>query len=174
MTYTAAQKRAHINELQRYLHAISYFDVRIPTVIPDGIYGRETETAVRAFQRAYGLKDTGNTDFNTWNKIISVYREYVNRTPFAYDIFPSHKYVMREGDSGLLVYILQAMLNDIGKRHDNMPDLDVNGVYDKATANAVRNFQRTVNLNQTGLVNAPTWNMLTKTSEHMNKVVSNN
>ena len=59
MAYTNIQKKQHIYEMQTYLHAISLMNDRIPTVIPDGIYGKETSLAVMAFQREYGLKVLG-------------------------------------------------------------------------------------------------------------------
>lgn len=171
MAFTSNQKKQHIRELQTYLHAISYFNDNIPRIIPDGFYGKETALAVRAFQREYGLPETGNTDFATWNKIVSVYRSYLYTAPIAYNIFPSVSYVMRQGDSGLLVYILQAMLNDLGNQHDNMHKLSVSGNYNEATSQAVSDFQRRMGLPQNGSVDSGTWNMLVKASEHINKTI---
>lgn len=168
MAYTNAQKRQHIRELQTYLHAISYFNSKIPRVIPDGFYGKETALAVRAFQREYGLAETGNTDFATWNKIVSIYQEYQHSEPIAYNIFPSSSYVLREGDKGLLVYILQAMLNNIGAYYDNMPAIEVGGTYNAATSDAVKRFQKKTGLPQNGSVDSGTWNMLVRASEHIN------
>lgn len=171
MAFSSNQKRQHIRELQTYLHAISFFNAKIPRVNPDGFYGKETAIAVRAFQREYGLPETGNTDFATWNKVVSIYKEYLHANPVAFDIFPSSGYVMRQGDSGLLVYILEAMLNDIGAHYDNMPALNVNGQYNTATSDAVKRFQSKVGLPQNGSVDSGTWNMLVRTSEHINKTM---
>lgn len=170
MIYTETQKREHIRELQRYLQALSMFNKKLLYIIPDGIFGNETATAVRAFQREYGLMESGAADSATWNKLVAVYRNFLSHVPVSYNIFPSKNYILREGDDGLLVYIIQAMLNDFGKRHDNLISLNVDGAYGKATADAVKKFQRSVNLNRTGAVNAPTWNMLALTSEHDNNI----
>lgn len=171
MGYTTVQKKEHIKELQRYLNGISYYNEQIPIVIPDGFYGKETATAVRAFQREYNLPETGNTDYNTWNKIVNVYRSYLDSQPASYNIFPSSKYIIREGDSGLLVYILQSMLDDIGLHYDNIGRVNINGNYNGNTATAVRNFQKIVNLPPNGIVDSGTWNMLVKTSEHINNTL---
>lgn len=171
MAYTNNQKKQHIAELQKYLHAISYQNERIPTVIPDGFYDNQTANAVRAFQREYNLPETGNTDYATWNKIVSVYKKMLQANPVPYDIFPSSKYIMHKGDSGLLVYILEAMLDDIGAQFDNMPRLNVDGVYGNDTANAVSYFQKKVGLPSNGTVDSGTWNFLVKTSEHINKTI---
>lgn len=171
MAFSPRQKRNHIHEIQRYLHALSYMNEQIPRIIPDGFYGRETAIAVRAFQREYGLPETGNVDFATWNKIVSVYREYLHGTPLAYDVFPSSGYVVREGDSGLIVYILEAMLDDIAIKNDNMPRVKVDGRYSEDTIQAVKRFQNKMGLPANGNVDNDTWNMLVRTSEHINKTI---
>ncbi len=51
MAYTNEDRRNHIRELQRYLYSLSFYDETMPQVVPDGIYGRETALAVRAFQQ---------------------------------------------------------------------------------------------------------------------------
>ena len=167
MAYSNAQRKQHIYELQTYLHAIALMNSRIPLIIPDGIYGNETIIAVKAFQRDYGLPDTGNTDSSTWNKIVSVYKEMQKSSPLPYAVFPSSKYVAAKGDSGQLVYILQAMLSDIGKSYDNAPSIDICGKYNDTTAEAVRRFQRWSGLPQNGKVDSGTWNMLVHCCEHM-------
>lgn len=166
MPFTNAQKKQHIHEIQRYLHTLSYFNDAIPRIIPDGFYGKETAVAVRAFQREYGLPETGAVDRATWNKIVEEYKERLHAKPLAYNIFPSSGYVLRKGDSGLLVYVVEAMLNAIGESYDNMPALKVTGVYDDSTEAAVRRFQSRVGIPQNGNVDSGTWNMLVRASEH--------
>ena len=167
MAYSNAQRKQHIYELQTYLHAIALMNSKIPLIIPDGTYGNETIIAVKAFQREYGLPDTGNTDSATWNRIVSVYKGIQHSAPLPYAVFPSAKYVAAKGDSGQLVYILQAMLSDIGKSYDNAPNVDICGRYDDSTAEAVTRFQRWSGLPQNGKVDSGTWNMLVRCCEHM-------
>ncbi|MBR4626774.1 MAG: peptidoglycan-binding protein [Ruminococcus sp.] len=171
MAYTDAQRRQHIMEIQRYLYAISLFNDRIPEVVPDGSYGAETALAVRAFQREYGLPETGNTDPATWNRIVRVYRSYIGAAPAPYNVFPSAVYVAGNGDKGQLIYIIQAMLNDIGDRYDNAPCVDVCGNYDATTEEAVMAFQRRAGLPVTGKVDSATWNMLVRCCEHADRTV---
>lgn len=164
--YTPAQKKSHIRELQRYLHGISYHNPRIPLIIPDGYFGKETETAVRAFQREYGLRETGTANSETWNKIVEVYCELISRLPVALDVFPSPGYILRKGESGFLVYIIQVMLNQIRMVYEIFPEIEINGIYDNATANAVKAFQEISNLNTTGNINRQTWNHLVSSMNH--------
>ncbi len=173
MAYTSAQKRQHIYELQTYLHALSLMDSDIPPVIPSGIYDPATIIAVRAFQRKYGLPDTGNTDAATWNRIVSVYRSSLSAAPLPYAVFPSAKYTAAQGDSGQLVYVIQAMLHDVGARYDNAPEVPVCGEFDDITAAAVRRFQQWSGIPQNGRVDSGTWNMLVHCCEHINQTLMN-
>ena len=170
MAYTNIQRKQHITELQTYLHAIALMNDRIPVIIPNGVYGSETAIAVRAFQREYGLPDTGDTDGKTWSRIVSVYREYLRGNPIPYSVFPSAKYIAAKGDSGELVYILQAMLHTIGKRYDNAPSVDVCGIYNDDTAEAVSRFQCWCGIPHSGKVDSGTWNMLVRSCEHLNSI----
>ncbi|HRR76061.1 MAG TPA: peptidoglycan-binding protein [Ruminococcus sp.] len=171
MPYTNAQKKQHIYELQTYLYAISLFNNNIPQVLPDGVYGKDTVAAVRAFQQEYGLPETGNTDPLTWNRVVSVYRSYINSAPVPYNVFPSAKYVCSSGDKGELIYIIQAMLNDISGSYENFPVIDVCGNYNDTTMDAVKMFQKKTGLPQNGKVDSSTWNMLVRCCEHINKTL---
>ena len=63
--FSDEQLRQHIRELQQFLFGISHYNVRIPVIIPDGIYGAETAGAIKIFQQEYGLMPTGEVDRNT-------------------------------------------------------------------------------------------------------------
>lgn len=158
MAYTDFQRRQHIKELQRYLYTISLFDRSIPQVAPSGVYDIKTAEAVREFQREYRLSQTGNTDSETWNKIVDVYLAYLNSKPLPYKAFPSRSHIVRIGDSGLIVYIIQAMLDSFGSKYDNLPNIKVNGKYNAETARAVSIFQRLAGLPPSGEVDSTTWN----------------
>lgn len=171
MAYTNSQKKQHIMELQTYLHAIALMNDRIPLIIPDGTYGSETSIAVRAFQREYGIPETGNVDPETWNRIVSVYRGYLRSAPVPYAVFPSAKYTARRGDKGQLIYIIQAMLHSICVSYDNVPDVEVCGEYNDETIEAVKRFQQWSGLPQNGSVDSGTWNMLVRCCEHMDHML---
>ena len=161
MAYTDAQRSEHIHELQRYLHRISYSNPNIPRIIPDGIYGTETANAVRAFQNAYGLTSNGETNTATWDKVVEVYRELIATIAEALEVFPAGAEVLiKSGDTGLAVLIIQAILLTLAERYGNLPTLQVTGLYDPATVDAVREFQRHSNYPVTGNVDVPTWNLL--------------
>lgn len=168
LIYSDEQKRQHIRELQEYLYAISFYDEDIIRVIPDGIYGRETSLSVRSFQTEYGLPVTGEADKNTWEKIVEIYREYISLPPYPIDVFPSPTFVLNKEHNGSLVYILQAMLRDIYKTYNNIPNINVTGIYDDATMNAIKSIQQIANINPTGLTNRLTWNVIVMMYTHLN------
>ena len=55
-----------IRSLQTMLRVLAEDDRTLPTVVPDGIYGQETITAISAFQRRAGLPVTGIANQETW------------------------------------------------------------------------------------------------------------
>ena len=73
--YSEGTERPGVFIIQEVLAYISTIVPEIPFVQPDGIFGPETASAVTAFQRIYRLEPTGIVDEETWNKLISVYRE---------------------------------------------------------------------------------------------------
>ena len=62
-----------IRSLQTMLRVIAEQDGVSPTVIPDGIYGPSTFSAVSHFQRQHGLPVTGITNQDTWERIVAEY-----------------------------------------------------------------------------------------------------
>ena len=68
-----------VRSLQTMLRVIAEDDPRLPTVVPDGIYGQSTMQAVAAFQRLYSLPVTGITDQDTWEQIVMVYESALIR-----------------------------------------------------------------------------------------------
>jgi len=62
-----------VRSLQTMLRVLSEDDKRLPTIVPDGIYGPTTTNAVAAFQRREGLPSTGVTNQETWNAIVENY-----------------------------------------------------------------------------------------------------
>ena len=64
-----------IRSLQTMLRVIAEDDFRIPTVVPDGVYGPTTMSSVSAFQRLYGLPVTGFVEAVTWSSIADLYSD---------------------------------------------------------------------------------------------------
>lgn len=162
MEISNTQKKEDIREAQIYLRVIAENDPDIPMVVPDGIYGRETQEAVRAFQKKYGLEVTGEINAATWELL---YKEYLKAaqsfaplkgiTPLTKNNVP-----LTEGDAGYLIYIIQAMINTIAQFYGNIDSVNLNGVYDNATVTAVKKLQEITGSEPDGSIDIPTWNSL--------------
>lgn len=169
MAYTDKQKSEHIREAQRYIYGISFHNKRIPRVIPDGIYGEKTAEAVRIFQEEYGLKPTNEIDNATWNRLDQVCSEYTKDIVLL-DVFPEN-YVIKPGDRGAVVYIIQVILNTLSVRFSNIPSVELSGVYDESTAEAMREFRKTAALPPFEGIDLEAWNKLASGFNMMKKNV---
>lgn len=66
-------------------------------------------------------------------------------------------YNLEIGASGDKVLQVQQQLNRIAQNYPAIPRVSADGIYGSGTANAVRTFQRIFNLDQSGVVDYPTW-----------------
>ena len=64
-----------IRAMQTYLRYISRHIPEVQSVIPDGIYGVETENSVSSFQKYFDLPENGIIDYETWEMIFFVYHQ---------------------------------------------------------------------------------------------------
>lgn len=62
-----------VRQLQEQLDRIAEVYTAIPRIATDGIFGENTQAAVREFQSIFGLPQTGIVDFRTWYKISQIY-----------------------------------------------------------------------------------------------------
>lgn len=151
-----------VRSLQTMLRVIAQEDARQPNVIPDGIYGAQTTTAVSAFQRNHGLPVTGVTDQPTWEAIVAVYEPTMTRVgpaqPVEIILHPSQ--VIRRGDREPNIYIVQAMLIVLSQIYGSITPPSQTGTLDEATAAALEAFQSLSGLPQTGELDKVTWKHL--------------
>ena len=153
-----------IRSLQTMLRVIAEDDRRIPTVVPDGIYGPTTTNSVTAFQRMYGLPATGITDQDTWEQIVFIYEQALIRVDQAapIEVIMDPGEVYRLGDSNANIYLLQSILVQLSNDNPTITAPEHNGVFDEATSLAVSEFQLLAGLPVTGELDKITWYHLTK------------
>ncbi len=151
-----------VRSLQTMLQVIALGDPRIPTVIPDGIYGQTTISAVNRFQQLYGMPITGIADQATWEKIVEIYEPArINAEPAEpIEILIDRNEALKPGDSGPYVYFLQVMLRQLSSEYPSIPTPDISGHYDRTTTEAVRYFQQATELPITGETDKRTWKNL--------------
>jgi peptidoglycan hydrolase-like protein with peptidoglycan-binding domain len=69
-----------VEHLQYMLAVLSQYIPEMPPVTVDGIYGPATRNAVLAAQRRFGLPQTGQVDFQTWDEIYDQFAGIENTT----------------------------------------------------------------------------------------------
>lgn len=151
-----------IRSLQTMLRILAEDDRTLPTVVPDGIYGQETITAVSAFQRSVGLPVTGITNQETWEAVVEAYEPALVRvdkaTPIEIIIDPGKVY--RRGETSANIYLLQAMLAFLSRYHTDIGTPGNDGVLDSPTSDALAAFQLLAGLPPTGELDKISWQYL--------------
>lgn len=153
-----------ILNLQRYLRAISFIDERITRVPVDGLFDSDTQKAVSEYQRTRGLAETGIVDKTTWDTLFAEYRaitEARDRTPTV-NFFPTvpEDYEAVLGEEHSFIAMVQLVLRELSVVYDGFPDIEISGVFDTATEEAVKQFQEISGLSPTGRIDLLTWNRM--------------
>ena len=70
---TIGSRGEKVRQMQQQLARIARNYPAIPVITADGIYGTQTQNAVRTFQRIFNLPQTGVVDYPTWYEISNIY-----------------------------------------------------------------------------------------------------
>lgn len=151
--------------VQTELNRISQSYPAIPKIpVVDGIYGRQTESAVRKFQEVFNLTPDGIVGKATWYALVRLYTavtrlgELRSQGQQFYAINWSPPGGLQPGDTGEKVRLLQYMLSVLSSYIPSIPPVTIDGVYGSATRAAVLAAQRRFRLPETGTVGTQTWN----------------
>ena len=151
--------------IQTELNRISQSYPAIPKIpVVDGVYGRQTEAAVRKFQEVFNLTVDGIVGKSTWYALIRLYTavtrlgELRSQGQQFYAINWSPPGGLQPGDTGEKVKLLQYMLSVLSEYIPGIPPVTVDGIYGSATRAAVLAAQRRFRLPETGTVGTQTWN----------------
>lgn len=151
-----------IRSLQTMLRVIAENDPSHERMIPDGIYGPETVSAVSTFQRIHGLPVTGVTDNRTWDTIVELYEEalieQLDAEPLMVILNPGQ--VIRKGERHPHLYLVQAMLAVLSEVYESIGKPGASGILDEATEDAIVSFQAISGLPMTGHLDKHTWRHL--------------
>ena len=151
-----------VRSLQTMIRVIAQDDPRQPPLIPDGIYGNQTATAVSTFQRNNGLPVTGVTDQITWEAIVAAYEPALIRADQAQPLYillqPGQ--VIRKGERNPNIYLVQAILMVLSETYASISQPSQSGILDEATAISLASFQEMSALPQTGELDKVTWKHL--------------
>lgn len=132
----------------------------------DGIYGSRTEEAVRRFQEIFGLTADGIVGKATWYALVRLYTSVTSLSELRsqgqqfYNVSWEYPNSLNEGDTGDKVRHLQYMLSVLSAYIQEIPPVNVDGIFGPATASAVIAAQRWFGLPETGQVDAQTWDAI--------------
>lgn len=159
----------NVQIIQTQLNRIARNYPAIPKIAQtNGIFGVDTEDAVKKFQQIFNLSQTGQVDKSTWYRIKQYYNGVKNladlvsegvtiaeaTVPFAEEI--------SSGQSGIPVTTVQYYLSIIAYFNSVLEPVPRSGTFGPETVQAVERFQEFYGLPVTGVVDNATWNMITK------------
>jgi len=156
-----------VRQIQLELNRIGKNYPAIP-VIPavTGIFDVPTEQAVIRFQDIFNLTVDGIVGRATWYKLKEIYNGVKRLSELsgegityseAQRVYPN---VLRRGDTGIPVRIVQYYLAFLGYFYPELPPIAITGVFDQETYDAVLTFQSRYGLQVDGVVGRNTWNEL--------------
>jgi len=151
-----------IRSLQTMLRVIAENDPSHESMIPDGIYGPETVSAVSTFQRIHGLPVTGVTDNRTWDTVVANYETALieQQEAQSLQIILNPRQVIRKGEQHPHLHLVQAMLTVLAEVYESIGKPSSSGILDEATADALSSFQNLNGLPMTGHLDKHTWHHL--------------
>lgn len=156
-----------VREIQRQLNRIGVNYPSIPKISDtSGIYEQSTQNAVKQFQRIFNLDADGIVGKKTWYKIKYIYNgvkglsELYSEGISLSETQRKFPKVLKKGDRGNEVRILQYYLNFLGFFNPKLPQIGVDGIFGKETYDAVLTFQKLYGLTVDGIVGKNTWNMI--------------
>ncbi len=149
-----------VKNLQYFLAVIGAYYEQVPPVPITGYFGEQTENSVKAFQRVYGLPETGIVNRQTWEDIYRAYDGIVQSVPVTAgnDVILYQGRILQEGMTSDSIRILQEYLTFIHETYPDIPAVNNTGYFGPVTRSAVIAFQNRFGIQPTGVVGAVTWN----------------
>ncbi len=149
-----------VRGLQYFLAVVAAYYEAVPTIVINGYYDAATENAVKAFQRIYGLPQTGIVDKTTWEELYRAYAGIAeslepNDSSMAPRLYPGT--ILREGMTDDNIRVIQEYLTYIHETIPEIPAVRNTGYFGPLTRAAVLAFQRYAGLPENGVVGAATW-----------------
>lgn len=156
-----------VRTIQRQLNRIARNYPAIPKISnTNGIFERQTQEAVKAFQRIFNLDDDGIVGKLTWYKIKYIYNSVKGLSElYSEGITISesdrrYSTVVKRGDRGIPVETIQYYLNFLAYFNSRLTPVNVDGIFGEQTYDAVLTFQNQYSLEVDGIVGRSTWSKL--------------
>lgn len=150
-----------VTNVQYLLAYLAQFFNTVPPIEIDGIFGNETENAVKSFQRTFELDVTGKVDFISWDVLYRTYIGFIETIPFQYvegNVLPYPGIPLRLGSESDEVRLLQEYIGYIASYLDQIPTVEATGYFGTKTQASVIALQKFLGIEPNGTVAAATWN----------------
>lgn len=146
-----------VNKFQAYLNIFQQRGFITTKLVEDGVFGAQTDKAVREYQTYAKLPVTGKIDTQTWNHIVNKLRELgvVTNIPVA-----SKSYYLTQGNQGIDVFKMQEYLNEIAESNPCLRPIPTDANYGRRTVAMVSQFQYLYDLNIDGNIGKATWDAI--------------
>lgn len=146
-----------VNKMQAYLNMMQERGFITTRNLQDGVYGEQTEQAVKEWQKYVNLPIDGKIDNYTWDTIVNKLRELqiVTNIPVA-----SPDFFLSSGAQGISVFKMQEYLNEIASTNNCLRPIPVDGNYGPRTTTMVQQFQYLYDLNIDGVIGKATWDAI--------------
>ncbi len=152
---------------QVMLNRIAVAYPAIPQVQPvNGVFSSNMTASVQEFQRIFNLTPDGIIGKATWYTMVSLYTGILRLSELAsqgqtfYALGLSYQNNIAYGQQGEIVSLLQYLLAMLGEFYLSIPTVSIDGVFGSETYDAVRALQKDAGLEETGVVDEATWNVL--------------
>ncbi|MBE6643173.1 MAG: hypothetical protein E7615_05930 [Ruminococcaceae bacterium] len=161
------QRGGNVSGLQIALNRISANYPTIPFIEnANGFYNNNTSESVKEFQRIFDLPISGSIEKNTYYKLLYVIDSIrrlnqlvVYETQFE-GITPQLRAILKYGDVGNQVKLLQYYLLFVSSFDDRVPPPQVVGVYGEKTYQSVTAFQNIFGFEPNGIVTQEVFGVL--------------
>ena len=156
-----------VRTLQVRLNRISANYPAIPKITNvNGVYDKNTENAVKAFQRIFNLTQDGITGRATWYAVQRIYNAVKRLSELdseglkIEEISRQFPEELKPGDRGNFVRVVQYLLRYVAQFDNRVPEIAVDGIYGPKTEAAVKAVQGIYGLTQSGITNEETYAVL--------------
>ena len=156
-----------VRTLQVRLNRISANYPAIPKITNvNGVYDKNTENAVKAFQKIFNLTQDGITGRSTWYAVQRIYNAVKRLSELdseglkLEEISRQFPESLGPGDRGNFVRVVQYLLRYVAQFDNRVPEIAVDGIYGPKTEAAVKAVQGIYGLTQSGITNEETYAVL--------------
>ena len=146
-----------VDLLQGCLCLLAYLYPALDLVERTGVLDQQTQAQLMRFQKQFGLPASGEGDPKTleclWKVCLSAAEAYPRCKVPVRPPYPG--VVLRQGARGDSIRFLQSYLNQIAAFAPAIPHVEITGIFDQATEQQIKAFQKRAGVAESGEVEQP-------------------